>query len=208
MPASIRLETLEKRPTALSPLRRSLALSFALSFALLACFGLACASGGSGVGPNASAPLQVVESVDLERFSGLWYVISSMPTSAEEGAHNSTEHYALRDDGEIDITNRFQVGAFDGPEKIITMRGWVHDETTNAEWRVQPIWPLRLSYLILELDPDYQHVVVGHPSKSYVWIMSREPTLAPEIEEKLRANLAEAGYDVDQIQVMPQSARH
>ena len=168
--------------------------------------GLACAGSGAGIGPNANAPLQVVDSVDLERFAGLWYVISSMPTGAEEGAHNSTEHYALRDDGGIDITNRFLVRGFDGPEKIITMRGWIHDETSNAEWRVQPIWPLRLSYLILELDPDYQYVVVGHPSKNYVWIMSRTPALDPGIEASLRANLAEAGYDVDRIQVMPQNS--
>ncbi len=189
MPQSIRFASLAKSLTALIP---------------LALLGLACASGGSGVGPNAAAPLQVVESVDLERFSGLWYVISSMPTGAEEGAHNSTELYRLREDGEIDITNRFRVGGFDGPEKVITMRGWVHDEGANAEWRVQPIWPLRLSYLILELDADYRYVVVGHPSKSYVWIMSRESTLAPEIEARLRTGLAEAGYDIEQIQVMPQ----
>ncbi|MFK7898797.1 MAG: lipocalin family protein [Myxococcota bacterium] len=174
---------------------------------LLVIGGIGCASGGVGVGPNASKPLKMVESVDLERFAGLWYVISSMPTSAEEGAHNSTEEYTLREDGEIDIENRFRVGAFDGPEKIITMRGWVHNEVTNSEWRVQPIWPIRLSYLILELDPDYQHVVVGHPSKRYVWIMSRQPTLDPEIEADLRARLGEAGYDVEKIQVMPQQAR-
>lgn len=184
-----------------SSLRKAALVLFALA---IISFG--CASGGAGVGPNAAAPLQTVGSVDLERFAGLWYVISSMPTGAEEGAHNSTEEYTLGADGEIAIENRFRVGAFDGPEKIITMRGWVHNKETNSEWRVQPLWPIRLAYLILELDPDYQYVVVGHPSKRYVWIMSRQPTLDPEIESELRAGLAEAGYDIDQIQVMPQQS--
>ncbi|HKK50206.1 MAG TPA: lipocalin family protein [Myxococcota bacterium] len=157
-----------------------------------------------GVGPRADAPLETVDRVDLERFAGLWYVIESMPTSLEEGAHDATEHYALREDGDIDITFRFREGAFDGPEEVLEMRGWVHDEQTRAEWRVSPFWPIRLAYLVLELDPDYGHTVIGHPSKRYVWIMSRKPTLDEEILERLREGLAAAGYDVSGIERVPQ----
>lgn len=159
--------------------------------------------GGAGVGPNADAPLPLVDEVDLERFAGLWYVIESRPTSQEEGAHDATEHYALRDDGEIDITFRFRQDAFDGPEKILRMRGWVHDES-GAEWRVQPFWPLRLAYLVLELAPDYSYTVIGHPSKRWVWIMAREPSLDPRLLDAIRGRLAFMGYDVSEIEPVPQ----
>lgn len=174
----------------------------ASALVVLTALGLACAS--AGVGPNANVPLPTVDSVDLERFSGLWYVISLMPTAVEVGAHNSTEHYRLREDGEIDITNRFTVDSFDGPEEVIRMRGWVHNEKTRAEWRVQPFWPVRLAYLVLELAPDYSYTVIGHPSKKYVWIMARTPELDPSIERRLRNRLAEVGYDTSKILVMPQ----
>ena len=170
--------------------------------ALAAGLGLACASGG--VGPNADKPLETVDSVDLNRFAGLWYVISSMPTPAEEGAHNSTEQYRLRADGDIEIVNRFRVGGFDGPEEIIRLRGWVYDTETRAEWRVQPFWPVRLSYLILELADDYSYCVIGHPSKNYVWIMARSPDLSPTIQRGVERRLRDAGYDVRRLIPMPQ----
>jgi apolipoprotein D and lipocalin family protein len=162
-----------------------------------------CLSNG-GVGPNADVPLETVERVDLERFAGLWYVIASMPTRFERGAHDATEHYALRDDGTIDITFRFHQDAFDGEVETLRMRGWVYDEATRAEWRVSPFWPIRLDYLVLELAPDYGYTVIGHPSKRYVWIMAREPELAPAILAELEGRLARAGYDVDRIAAVPQ----
>ncbi len=160
----------------------------------------------AGVGPNARTPLPVVESVDLERFAGLWYVIESMPTSAESGAHDATEYYALREDGGIDIVFSFREDAFDGPEKVLEMRGWVLDES-GAEWRVRPFWPLRLAYLVIDLAPDYRYAVVGHPSKRYVWVMSRTPTLDPITRRAIRRRLADAGYDVRRIREVPQQGR-
>lgn len=158
----------------------------------------------AGVGPNADVPLRTVESVDLERFAGLWYVIESMPTSAEAGAHDATERYRLLENDRIDIEFRFLEDSFDGPEKILPMVGWVHDESTRAEWRVRPFWPVRLAYLILEIGPDYDYTVIGHPSKRYVWIMARQPRLDAITLEAIRRRLEAVGYDVEQIQAVPQ----
>ena len=158
----------------------------------------------AGVGPYADAPLRTVGSVDLERFAGLWYVIESMPTSAEAGAHDATERYRLLENGRIDIEFRFLEDSFDGPEKILPMVGWVHDESTRAEWRVRPFWPVRLAYLILEIGPDYDYTVIGHPSKRYVWIMARQPSLDATTLEAIRSRLEAVGYDVEQIQAVPQ----
>lgn len=187
------------RPSARGPRRRPGALLALLP--LLA--GLGCLT-SAGVGPNADAPLELAERVDLERFMGRWYVIESMPTGAEEGAHDAVETYALLPDGRIDIDFRFRAGGFDGPVESIPQVGWVVDERTNAEWRVRPIWPLALAYLILEVGPDYGYAVIGHPSKRYVWIMSRTPSLDGATRAGIRGRLAAAGYDVDRIRTVPQ----
>ena len=188
------------KPPAATPFRATFLAPAAFAVALL---GLGCLS-SAGVGPNADAPLETVRSVDLERFAGLWYVIESMPTAVETGAHDATERYRLRENGRIDIEFRFLEDSFEGPEKTLSMVGWVHDEATRAEWRVRPFWPLRLAYLILEIGPDYGYTVIGHPSKRYVWIMARQPSLDPATLTAIRRRLAAVGYDVDQIQIVPQ----
>jgi apolipoprotein D and lipocalin family protein len=158
----------------------------------------------AGVGPHADAPLETVPYVDLDRFGGVWYVIASMPTSAEEGAHDAIEFYEIHGPDDIDVMFRFREGSFDAPFERIPQRAWVHDEATNAEWRVRPFWPLALDYLVIDLAPDYRYTVVGHPSKRYVWIMARRPELADADRRAIEARLREQGYDVDRIQDVPQ----
>jgi len=46
-------------------------------------------------------PIKTVPAVDLPRFMGPWYVIASIPTFLEKGAHNAVESYALDPDGSI-----------------------------------------------------------------------------------------------------------
>ena len=172
--------------------------AIALVIALTGCFSSA------GVGPNAARPLETVPTVDLERFAGKWFVIESIGTGAEEGAHDAIEIYRLREDGRIDIDFRFKQGSFDGPTESIPQLGWVHNKETGSEWRVRPIWPLSLAYLILELGPDYDYTVVGHPSKRWVWVLSRKPTLEDGTLEAIRGRLASVGYDVERMQRVPQ----
>ncbi len=157
-----------------------------------------------GIGPNATRPLDVVPYVNLELFSGEWYVIESIGLDVEANAYDQEEIYSLRADGRIDVTATFYDGGFDGPHRILPQVGWVHDETTNAEWRIRPFWPLSLDYLIIDLDTDYAWSVVGHPSKRWVWIMSRDTVLDASILAGIRQRLGEQGYDVSRLRPIPQ----
>lgn len=160
--------------------------------------------GSHGVGPNADQPLETVDFVDLDRFAGRWFVIESIGLAAEEGAHDEVETYTMLPDGEIDIDLTFREGSFDGPKRSIPQVGWVYDETTNAEWRVRPFWPLALDYLIIDLAPDYAWTVVGHPSRRWVWIMARAPRVPEATLAGIRQRLTEVGYDVSQLERIPQ----
>ena len=55
--------------------------------------------------------LAIAPHVELERFMGDWYVIASIPTRLERGAHNAVESYQLLADGTIDTTFTFNDGA-------------------------------------------------------------------------------------------------
>jgi apolipoprotein D and lipocalin family protein len=49
--------------------------------------------------------------------------------------------------------------------------------------------------LIIALDPDYQYAVVGHPSREYLWILARSPTMQDDLYEELLKRLTAKGYD-------------
>jgi apolipoprotein D and lipocalin family protein len=114
------------------------------------------------------------------------------------------ESYRLTDDGVIETTYTFRKGAFDGPEKRFTPKGWVHDEETNAEWRMQFLWPFKAAYLIVYLDEDYQTTIVGVPDRGNVWIMSRDADLSDADYQEMLERAAGLGYDVEKVQRVPQ----
>ena len=63
-------------------------------------------------------PIYTVDSVDIDRFMGDWYVIASIPTFIEKEAYNALESYRLSENGTIETTFSFNKGAFDGPLKV------------------------------------------------------------------------------------------
>lgn len=46
--------------------------------------------------------------------------------------------------------------------------------------------------------------MVGHPSRDYLWILSRTRTLDPAIYEMLLSRIEADGYDLDRLNRTPQ----
>ena len=149
-------------------------------------------------------PLATVEKVDLNRFMGDWYVIASIPTSIEEGAHNAVESYKLDDDGTIATTFTFRKDAFGGPEKIYRPRGFVRDDPSNAVWGMRFIWPFKAEYLIVYLDEGYTQTIIGRNARDYVWVMARTSSIPEEDYRRLAKLVGDMGYDVSKLQKVPQ----
>lgn len=154
-------------------------------------------------GCSSVQPLATVDHVELERFMGDWYVIASIPTPLERGAHNAVESYRLDSNGTIATTFRFRDGSFDGPLKVYHPRGYVRDES-NAVWGMQFVWPIRADYRIAYLDDDYSVTVIGRNKRDYVWIMARQPNIANERYRKIVDRIQRWGYDVSALQRVPQ----
>jgi apolipoprotein D and lipocalin family protein len=164
----------------------------------------ACSAGPTNLNPKADAPLRPVETVDLERYSGTWYVIANIPYFFERGNVAAKATYRPRDDGKMDDIYLYRDGDFNAPEERMEGVAWVVDESSNAIWEVQFIWPFTFDYYILYLDDDYQHVAVGHPDKELAWIMSRQPRMPETAYDKAMVALWEQGYDVTQLRKVPQ----
>ena len=69
---------------------------------------------------------------------------------------------------------------------------------------MQFIWPLRADYRVVHVDQDYRATIIGRQKRDYLWIMAREPNPDEETFERLYRIAAEAGYDTDRIQRVPQ----
>ena len=150
------------------------------------------------------AEMETVEYVDLEKFMGPWYVIANIPTFLEKGAHNAIETYALNDDGTIATNFKFRKNGFDGKRKEYNPKAWVLDMDTNARWGMRFVWPIKADYRIVWLDEDYSTTVIARQDLDYVWIMARTPTISDNEYERLVSFVESIGYDITQIERVPQ----
>jgi apolipoprotein D and lipocalin family protein len=151
------------------------------------------------------APLRTVAHVDLPRYMGHWRVIAEIPYFAEKGGVGSVESYALLSDGTIYNWFVTHKGSFSAPESKVTAHAYVVNKQTNAEWRVKFLGGLITApYLIIDLDPNYQWTVVGHPSRNYGWIMARQKTMPDATYHGILTRLSGQGYDISRFKKVPQ----
>ena len=169
----------------------------------LAALGFAIMSLTTGCALN-DAPLPTAENVNIDRFMGRWYVHGYTPIIVDKNAYNAIEHYRLDADKKIQTTYQFRDGGFGAEIKTLTPVGWVDEKVdSNAQWRMQFIWPFTSDYIILHLDADYSETIIAHPSRKYAWIMLRGDSVSDADYDRLLSRLKLAGYDTDIMQKLP-----
>ncbi len=170
----------------------------AVGISLAGLFGLGVLGCAAKRSRPALPPLETVPQVDLSRYLGTWYEIATIPQDFQRGCTATTATYSLRKDGEVDVVNRCRKGSLDGPEKIAHGRARAVD-ATNAKLQVTFFWPLWGDYWIIQLGDQYEYAVVGHPTRDYLWILSRTPTMDPARYEAILSRLKEQGYDTTRL---------
>lgn len=145
--------------------------------------------------------MKTVESVDLEKFMGKWFVIALVPNMIEKGAKNSSDTYLLNSDGTIDITYD---AIKDGKKRQIKQKGTVVNKVSNADWTIQmrsPFIPfMKFPFKIVYLDENYEYMAVGYPKNTMGWIMGRSSEVTEENYQKIMDALTELGYSSDQFE--------
>ena len=144
-------------------------------------------------------PLSTVAHVDINRYLGTWYEIASFPQSFQRGCTATTATYTLRPDGDIDVVNRCRRDSLDAPEDSANGRARVMDTVTNAKLEVSFFWPFWGEYWIIDRDPNYDYAVVGHPSRDYLWILSRSTVMDDKVYEGILERLKAQRYDVNRL---------
>ena len=145
------------------------------------------------------APLDVVPSVDLNRYAGKWYEIARLPNRFQRDcAGNTTATYTLRPNGKITVLNECRKS--DGRQKSAKGTARVADaKGPNTKLKVTFFWPFSGKYWIIDLDPEYRWAVVGEPSRDYLWILSREPQLDAALYQQIVERARQRGFDTDKL---------
>lgn len=166
------------------------------TFFMISIFNICCAS---------AKYTKTVDYVDMPRFMTKWYVIAGRTTSLEEGAHNSVEHYKWNEKkSRIDIDFTFRKDSFEGELKSIPQKAWLHNKKTNAHWKVQPFWPLKMDYLVIALEPEYKWTAIGVPDEKYLWIMATSPYMNDEDLNAIINYIDSLGYSTENVTRVPQ----
>jgi apolipoprotein D and lipocalin family protein len=149
--------------------------------------------------------LKTVESVDINKFMGDWYVLAGRFTFLEKDVHNGFERYTWNKEEErIDVDFTFHKGAITGPKKSLPQKAWIYNQETKAHWKVSPLWPFKFDYLIVALDNDYRWTAIGVPDQKYLWIMARDWKNPGPVIEKVVRELEKRGYDAKNLVEVPQ----
>jgi len=59
--------------------------------------------------------------------------------------------------------------------------------------------PFYGGYNVIDLDPAYSIALVAGPTRSYLWILARQPDPAAEEVQRLVARARELGFDTDAL---------
>lgn len=162
-------------------------------------------TGCAGV-PQVRLPQDVapVTNFDTQMYLGKWYEIARLEHFSEKGLSDITATYSLRDDGGIKVINR----GYDA----------VKDEWRTAEGKAYPVGspdtgylkvsffgPFYGSYVVFDLDTDYQYSFVTGPDKNYLWLLSRTPRASNEVLTRFISEADKLGYDIDKLIYVDQS---
>lgn len=163
----------------------------ALALSLAGCTGLP-----SGIEP--------VQPFDARRYTGEWYEIARLDHSFERGLTNVRAIYALKPDGSVSVENKgfnpkkCQWSDIEGSAKFL-------QKPDVASLAVTFFPPFAGGYHVFALDEKkYQWAMVSGPTKDYLWILARQPTLDRKTLAKLIDEARAKGFAVDQLIMVDQ----
>ena len=142
-------------------------------------------------------PLQTVQKVDINRYLGTWYEIARYEHFFEKDCKNVSANYSMLDEQTIKVVNRC-TNMLTNEKKEAIGRAYATDDT-NSKLKVSFFRPFYGDYWVMILDENYDYVVVGTPSREYLWILARKPILDEKIKNEILQKLPNLGFDASKL---------
>lgn len=171
---------------------------------LMLCASLLLALSGLAGCTGIPEGVQPVQGFDSERYLGRWYEIARLDHSFERGLTQVTAEYTPGPDDSVRVLNR-GYSAEDGWQSVEGKALFV-GSANEGYLKVSFFGPFYGSYIVFELDPDYQYAFVSGYSKSYLWLLARTPTISPDLRERFIRRARELGFPIEQLIFVDQDA--
>ena len=117
----------------------------------------------------------------------------------------TTAFYRRVSETELAVVHECREGSLDGPRRRSAARAVVPDPDVPAKLSLD-VGGFFGDYWIVDVADDYRYVAVGHPSRDYLWILSRTPALAEDDLTALETRLKDADFDVSRLEFTEQRA--
>ncbi|HRJ54430.1 MAG TPA: lipocalin family protein [Candidatus Thiothrix moscowensis] len=151
-------------------------------------------SGCVGV-PDGVTP---VTGFEVNRYLGKWYEIARLDHSFERGLEQVTAEYSPRDDGDIRVLNRGYNTAKQQWQEAEGRARFVGSKDVG-QLKVSFFGPFYGGYNIVELDPNYQYVMIVGNDRDYLWILSRTPQLDVAVQQRLVDKAKSLGFATEKL---------
>lgn len=172
-----------------------------LGHTLLYTAGLAALAGAAlyaARSPRIPEGVRPIENFDLRRYLGKWYELARIDHSFEKGLQRTQAEYSQNPDGSIQVINR-GFNAKLGEWKISHGKAKPTIAPDIAALKVSFFGPFYGGYNVVALDDNYQWAMVIGSKLDYFWILSRQPSLPPGVEERLMHQAQRLGVDTQKI---------
>ena len=141
-----------------------------------------------------------VDKLDIQRYLGTWYEIARYDHRFERGLVGVTANYSMRPDGKIKVINSGYRNTLNGEFSQAEGKAKILDPVNEpGKLKVSFFWIFYGDYFVLELDPEYQWVIIGSSTDKYLWILSRTPQMDDGLYQELKNRLEERNYDVSKL---------
>ena len=167
----------------------------------------------SSVEPAGQLPTAL--SVDLSRYSGMWYEIARLPMWGQRNCVRSTAEYRLLDSGKVAVRNACITSTAEeiSIEGVATVVDPEHQAKLNVvfdQWAAKLVAWFTSSeqgnYWILRVDPDYRLAIVGTPDRDYLWILARTPSIDEASYQDMVSVSQRLGFQTEHLIRAPVSA--
>lgn len=143
--------------------------------------------------------IEAVSHFDTSKYLGKWYEIARLDHSFERGLSHVTADYSVRQDGGLKVLNRGYKDA-DAAWKQAEGKAYFVDSKDVGYLKVSFFGPFYGSYIVFDLDQrDYSYSMISGPDKSYLWLLSRTPTMDPALQQRLVDKARGLGFDTSKL---------
>jgi apolipoprotein D and lipocalin family protein len=151
-----------------------------------------------------SDKLETVDRVDLHRYVGKWYAIASYPNRIAPIALHTEVEYRLTNRGNLKVRKSFRTKGRLIQDIILHGTAYVQENTNNAKFKVQYLWPFSDATCIIDLADDYSYAVISNPSKSSLTILSRNSKMDSSTYSAIIDKVRNKGFNIDRLRKTPE----